>query len=114
MPFKSEKQRRFLWKKHPTIARDWTKKHGSKVVKKEGGKIMKRQGYKHGKWVKAPVPHADIEKYVDTQTGKEDDDKPGSRFRQEGSTMKFKKKSAGPNLGKAGRSGKRPPGGWTS
>ena len=39
MPFKSEKQRRFLWKKHPTIARDWTKKHGSKVVKKEGGKI---------------------------------------------------------------------------
>ena len=40
MPFKSEKQRRFLWKKHPTIARDWTKKHGSKVVKKEGGKIV--------------------------------------------------------------------------
>ena len=75
-------------------------KHGSK-----------RKGYKHGKWVKAPVPHADIDKYVDKQTGKEDDDKPGSRFRQEGSTMKFKKprRSAGPSAGRPAR----PKGGWT-
>ena len=24
MPFKSEKQRKYLWKNHPKIARDWT------------------------------------------------------------------------------------------
>jgi hypothetical protein len=39
MPFKSEKQRRFLWKRHPEIAKDWTNKYGSKVAKKRGGKI---------------------------------------------------------------------------
>ena len=73
----------------------------------------KRTGYKHGKWVQEPVPHADISKYVDRQTGKEDDNKPGSRFRKEGSTMKFKKprRSAGPSaIPRAGR----PKGGWTS
>ena len=35
MPFKSEKQRRYLWKKHPKIAKDWTKTYGSKPVKKK-------------------------------------------------------------------------------
>ena len=34
MPFKSEKQRRYLWKKEPAIARKWTKKYGSKPTKK--------------------------------------------------------------------------------
>ena len=33
MPFKSEKQRRYLWKKEPAIARKWTKKYGSKISK---------------------------------------------------------------------------------
>lgn len=32
MPFKSENQRRFLWAKHPEIARRWTNEHGSKPV----------------------------------------------------------------------------------
>jgi hypothetical protein len=70
----------------------------------------KRGSFKHGKWVKAPVPHADIGKYVDRQTGKEDDDKPGSRVRKEGSTMKFKKpkKGRGPSTRReAGRAGYR-------
>lgn len=31
MPFRSEKQRRYLWMKHPSIARRWTKKYGSKI-----------------------------------------------------------------------------------
>lgn len=31
MPFKSEKQRRYLWAKHPEIARKWEKEYGSKV-----------------------------------------------------------------------------------
>ena len=113
MPFKSEKQRRFLWKKHPTIARDWTKKHGSKVVKKEGGKIMKRQGYKHGKYVKVPTPHADINKYVTKRGVVEGPEGEDTYWRRKDSTMKIKKKkkSAGPA---AGRSAERPPGGWTS
>ena len=33
MPFKSEKQRRFLYAKHPKIAKRWTAKYGSKIVK---------------------------------------------------------------------------------
>ena len=65
--------------------------------------VKKRTGYKHGKWVKAPVPHADIDKYVDKQTGKEDDDKPGSRFRKEGSTLKMGKKRGGRRAGQATR-----------
>ena len=45
MPFKSEKQRRYLWKNEPKIAREWTKAYGSKPVgkkkkKKKEEKIM--------------------------------------------------------------------------
>lgn len=39
MPFKSERQRRYMWVKHPKIAKKWTKKYGSKVVK---GKSSRR------------------------------------------------------------------------
>jgi hypothetical protein len=35
MPFKSEAQRRYLWAKKPEIAKKWTKKYGSKIVKKK-------------------------------------------------------------------------------
>ena len=37
MPFKSEKQRRYLWANEPEIARDWTETYGSKIKKAEGG-----------------------------------------------------------------------------
>ena len=30
MPFRSEKQRRFLWKNHPGIARRWANEPGAK------------------------------------------------------------------------------------
>jgi hypothetical protein len=30
MPFKSEKQRRWMWKNEPEIARQWTEKYGKK------------------------------------------------------------------------------------
>lgn len=33
MPFHSVKQRKFMYAKHPSIAKRWTKKYGSKVVK---------------------------------------------------------------------------------
>ena len=35
MPFKSEKQRKYLWKNHPKIAKKWTTKYGSKPKKKK-------------------------------------------------------------------------------
>jgi hypothetical protein len=35
MPFKSEKQRRYLWANEPEVARDWTDKHaGGGMIKK--------------------------------------------------------------------------------
>ena len=40
MPFKSEKQRKYLWANEPGIARDWTDKYGSRVKKQSGGGIM--------------------------------------------------------------------------
>jgi len=52
MPFKSEKQRRYLWKFHPDIAREWTDKYGSKPVNKESmfARAMRRRKKekKHG------------------------------------------------------------------
>jgi len=33
MPFQSEKQRRFMWAKHPDIAARWTAKYGSKPIR---------------------------------------------------------------------------------
>jgi len=37
MPFKSEKQRRYLWANEPEIARDWTDTYGSKIQAADGG-----------------------------------------------------------------------------
>ena len=34
MPFRSEAQRRFLWARHPGVARRWTRKYGSKPTNK--------------------------------------------------------------------------------
>ena len=46
MPFKSEKQRRYLWANEPEIARDWTDTYGSKIKKAEGGisQLVKSSG----------------------------------------------------------------------
>jgi len=35
MPFVSEKQRRYLYKNKPELAKKWGKKYGSKVKKKK-------------------------------------------------------------------------------
>ena len=46
MPFRSEKQRRYLWKNHPKIAKDWTDTYGSKPQPKkkaEGGISLKNK-----------------------------------------------------------------------
>ena len=47
MPFKSEKQRRYLWANEPEIARDWTDTYGSKIHKADGGRIGLRNGSPH-------------------------------------------------------------------
>lgn len=40
MPFVSEKQRKYLWLKHPEIAKRWTEKYGS-TIKKLKRKVKK-------------------------------------------------------------------------
>lgn len=48
MPFKSEKQRKFMWAKHPDIARRWEDEYGAEALvkkkhaKDEGKKRVKR------------------------------------------------------------------------
>jgi|TARA_R110002020_G_scaffold341_2_gene1748 hypothetical protein len=39
MPFKSEKQRRYLWANEPKIAKEWTEEYGSKPQKAKGGPV---------------------------------------------------------------------------
>jgi len=43
MPFKSEKQRKYMWSKEPAIAKRWTEKYGNEP-KKKGVVIKKRRG----------------------------------------------------------------------
>ena len=38
MPFKSEKQRRYMYKNKPAIAKEWSKKYGKKIKKKKKNK----------------------------------------------------------------------------
>jgi len=42
MPFKSEAQRRFLWAKHPAIAKRWAEEYGSTVAKKKKANRKKK------------------------------------------------------------------------
>jgi hypothetical protein len=34
MPFQSDRQRKFLFKKHPALARKWAEEYGTAVAKK--------------------------------------------------------------------------------
>ena len=47
MPFRSEKQRRYLWARHPDVARRWTEKYGSSpradAVKREVDRRKKKR-----------------------------------------------------------------------
>ena len=49
MPFKSEKQRKFMWLKHPEIAEKWAhgehSKHGKKKHKKRTVPKPNKDGY---------------------------------------------------------------------
>ena len=52
MPFKSEKQRRYLWKNEPKIAKEWTKAYGSKPIKKKRTpkELKASRDESYGKW----------------------------------------------------------------
>lgn len=49
MPFKSEKQRRYLWLHEPEIAKKWAHKYGSEGLKKAAGKRIKAKQHPVGK-----------------------------------------------------------------
>jgi len=42
MPFRSSKQRRYMYAKHPKLAKKWAKKYGTKIVKKKKRKKRKK------------------------------------------------------------------------
>jgi len=47
VPFRSAKQRRFMFAKHPGIAKRWAKKYGTKPRgKKKKGKSRRKRGKK--------------------------------------------------------------------
>lgn len=46
MPYKSEKQRKYMHAKHPEIAKEWDEKYGGKIVKKKKATKKKRRGRK--------------------------------------------------------------------
>ena len=79
-----------------------TLKKGSKAKRSAGLKSGGRAAFKHGDYVRAPVPHADIDKLVYRGTGKEDDRK-GNRVREPGSTLTM----GGKGRRRAGRAGPR-------
>ena len=58
MPFKSEKQRRYLWANEPEIARDWTDTYGSRVHKNEGGIMHQFENYAHDDGDNVSVPRS--------------------------------------------------------
>ena len=59
MPFKSEKQRRYLWANEPEIARDWTATYGSRIHKYDGGiaRIGLKMGGNPWSWLFRILPH---------------------------------------------------------
>lgn len=46
MPFRSERQRKYLWMKHPDLARVWTDEYGSKIVPPKKSFIKKKKSKK--------------------------------------------------------------------
>jgi|TARA_R100001163_G_scaffold63366_1_gene55174 hypothetical protein len=43
VPFRSKKQRAYLYANEPEIAKSWAKKHGNKIVKKNTGGYIEIQ-----------------------------------------------------------------------
>jgi hypothetical protein len=46
MPFRSKKQRAYLYANEPEIAKKWASEHGNKIVKKNsGGRVVTPRGF---------------------------------------------------------------------
>ena len=58
MPFKSEKQRKFLWANEPKVAKDWTQRYSSRTKYEKGGCVTImiatpiKKSKKKKKWLK--------------------------------------------------------------
>ena len=80
MPFRSEKQRRYLWANEPKIAREWTDEYGSKPVKAKAGKY---QDLKHPQHDILPLEHMEekvsskerVERLLDERKNKKESKK---------------------------------------
>ena len=44
MPFKSEKQRKWMWANEPELAKKWSKKYGNKIQRSARKKRKKKNG----------------------------------------------------------------------
>ncbi len=60
MPFRSEKQRAYLYANEPEIAKSWTEKHGNKVVKKSNGGYIRVTPRGFGRMLKNKRPRTKI------------------------------------------------------
>ena len=77
MPFRSEKQRRYLLKNKPDMAKKWTDEHGSTPVKAKKGKY---QEFKHPQHNITPIEHMEenvsskerVEKLLDERKTKKE------------------------------------------
>ena len=56
MPFRSKKQRAYLYANEPEIAKSWAKKHGNKIVKKNMGGYIEVKPRGFGKMLKSKQP----------------------------------------------------------
>ena len=56
MPFRSKKQRAYLYANEPEVAKSWAKKHGNKIVKKNMGGYREDKPRGFGKMLKSKQP----------------------------------------------------------
>ena len=56
MPFRSKKQRAYLYANEPKIAKSWAKKHGNKIVKKKAGGYIEVEPRGLGRMLKDKRP----------------------------------------------------------
>ena len=60
MPFRSAKQRAYLYANEPKIAKSWAKKHGNKIVKKKNGGYIEVKPRGFGRMLKSKRPTTKI------------------------------------------------------
>ena len=60
MPFRSKKQRAYLYANEPEIAKSWAKKHGNKIVKKSTGGYIEVKPRGFGRMLKNKRPQTKI------------------------------------------------------